>query len=122
MSYDEMRALIAERHSESVYRTAAELGINFVAIISERINTIGTSDELMDMLGIAPITAEGAADAAYWEIVKACEAAYFGRLSRDEIEVLAKALRATGTLRLGDDMEYNGSTIVYAWDRATADR
>lgn len=117
MNFDTMTALIAERHSDSVYRAACNLNVNHVDIINKHISTIGNHDELMDVLNVAPITAEDAADAAYWEIIKACETVYIRTLSRTEVETLSKALHQIGTLRLAEDLEYNDSSIISTWER-----
>lgn len=114
MNFDTMKDLIAERHSESVYRAACNLNVNHVDIINKHIDTIGTP---IYLLYVNFITADDAADAAYWEIIKACETAYLNSLSRTEVETLSKALRQIGTLRLADDLEYNDSSIISAWER-----
>lgn len=116
-----MRTTIIYRHGSSIFSAAVRLNVDDQSIISNWESRIGEQDELAAMLGKGPITQDEAADAAYWEIVKACTAAYFGGISRADAVVIANAITDCGSLCLADDLCFSNDSFASAWNAAHPD-
>ena len=84
-----------------------------------------TADELelsKKLPGFGELTAEGAADAAYHQIVSEIERLYFGRIKRDVAVGICNALDSTqsGWIYIANDyknLSYSAYTFCDAWNR-----
>lgn len=99
------------------------LGGDHNQIIDDFEARLGQPDPLLEMMGMPPSTAEDLADGAHHAIMRAIEAAYFGKISRDQATIICRTLAATpyGTLTIHDGLTYNDSTFADAWHDAHPD-
>nr|DAG71412.1 MAG TPA: hypothetical protein [Caudoviricetes sp.] len=99
----------------SIRRLLLKLNYDYLALIDRWESRIGETVPLADLFGGNPtLTLEDVAEAAYFEMVKTAKELYFSRLSRDEALIIANSL-ASGTLKLAEDLEFNGCTFAAAW-------
>lgn len=100
-----------------------ELGGDPDVYISAREAQLGQPDPLAEMLHYEPANAEGLAEAAYYDILKAIEAAFFGRLDRASACAIIKALALVSSdlLTVADGLTYNNYTAADAWSAAHPD-
>ena len=101
----------------------ASLGGDQNQIIDDFEARLGQPDPFLEMMGMPPSTAEDLADGAHHAIMRAIEAAYFGKISRDQATVICRALAAApySTLTIHDGLTYNDSTFRAAWHDAHPD-
>ena len=99
------------------------LGGDHNQIIDEFEARLGQPDPFLEMMGMPPSTAEDLADGAHHTIMRAIEAAYFGKISRDQATIICRTLAATpyGTLTIHDGLTYNDRTFADAWHDAHPD-
>lgn len=121
---DEMNDKMLELHPDmwSLKSLLISLHYDYIPAIDSWEARIGETAPLADLFGGAPtLTLEDVADAAYWELCKTAEELYFSRLSRDAALIIANALLDSGTLKLTDELEFNGCTFAAAWNAAHPD-
>lgn len=105
----------------SIRRLLLKLNYDYLSIIDHWESRIGETVPLADLFGGNPVlTIEDAAEAAYLELVKTAKELYFSRLTRDAALTVANAL-ASGTLKLAEDLEFNGCTFAAAWSAVHPD-
>lgn len=115
-----VREAYERRYGANAKMILRSFGVDPTPIIDKYESRVGEDNQLAEWLGMQPATAEDFAEAAYWDIIKAIKSAYFGRLPRAEAEAIVTTLRsitgATITLCTEDEMTYNYSTFVHAWE------
>lgn len=121
-----VREAYEQRYGANAKMILRSFGIDPDPTIDEAEANFANYDPTIYQLMGKPLpTAEDFAEAAYWEIVKAIKAAYFGNLPRAEAEAIVTTLRklwgATITLCNEEQMTYNDSTFAHAWEAAHPD-
>lgn len=99
----------------SIRRLLRKLNYDYLSIIDHWESRIGETVPLADLYGGNPVlTIEAAAEAAYSDLLRTAKELYFSRLTRDAALTVTNAL-ASGTLKLAEDLEFNGCTFAAAW-------
>lgn len=93
-------------------------GGNPDAIVADQEARLGQPDELTACLGTSPATAEDLAECAYWQIIRALKAAFFGRMPREQVLAIVRALKAfpDASITLCKELTYNEHTFLYEWN------
>lgn len=92
-------------------------------IIAAQEARLGEQDPLLDMLGLPQATAEDFAECAYWEIIKAIQSTFFGRMPRAQAVAIANALNTfpDASITFCEELTYNAWTLADAWNDAHPD-
>lgn len=118
-----VKAAYEQRHGASAKIILRSFGVEPNDIIDTYESRLGVHDSFLEMIGQPQPTAEDFADAAYWDIINAIKAAYFGSIPRTEAEGIVTTLRRfpTATITLCEELEYNHSTFARDWEASHPD-